>query len=81
MDEARLVLVRLARIDALRKAGAEPQILLEELRALVCEGESWVAAEGSGAGRAADALDHLSAALARGSDADREGVVAGGAAL
>lgn len=45
MDEARTVLARLERIDALREAAAERPALLGELRALVRESEAWVRAE------------------------------------
>jgi hypothetical protein len=47
MDEARRVLERLERIDALREGEAEPHRLLEELRALLVEGEAWLAVERS----------------------------------
>ena len=41
MDEARAVLDRLGRIDALERAGAPAGELLDELRALVQEAELW----------------------------------------
>jgi hypothetical protein len=64
VDEARQVLDRLARIDALRAAGAEPGTLLAELRALLREGEAWAAAEGPAAGGARGALAALGDVLA-----------------
>jgi hypothetical protein len=46
MDEARRVLERLARIEALDRAAAGPGELLTELRALVREAEDWARVEG-----------------------------------
>ena len=45
MDEARAVLERLERIEALEREGAHPQHLLAELRALVSEAEAWARRE------------------------------------
>ena len=45
MDEARAVLDRLARIDALERAQAEPALVLDELRELVREAEAWARQE------------------------------------
>jgi len=45
MDEARAVLRRLERIEALDREGAHPQHLLAELRALVDEAEAWARRE------------------------------------
>lgn len=59
MDEARRVIDRLGRIEALREAGAPPAELLPELRALVREGERWVAVEGHGTRAARVALEEL----------------------
>ena len=50
MDEARKVIERLERIDALRDGGAIPRELLREVRSLLEEGEAWLAAERAGAG-------------------------------
>ncbi|HSJ95328.1 MAG TPA: hypothetical protein VK896_14960 [Gaiellaceae bacterium] len=50
MDEARAVLERLERIEALDRAGAGRAELLAELRALVDEAEAWSRAEGGDAG-------------------------------
>jgi hypothetical protein len=46
MDEARTLLERLERIDALERAAAPVGELLVELRALVSEAEAWARAEG-----------------------------------
>ena len=48
MDEARQVLERLERIDALRREGAPVADLLAEVRSLLAEGERWIAAERPG---------------------------------
>jgi hypothetical protein len=53
MDEARAVLGRLARIEALDRAGATPHELLPELRALVREAEHWARREADPAAAAA----------------------------
>ena len=45
MEEARQVLERLERIDALRREGAPAADLLTEVRSLLAEGERWIAAE------------------------------------
>ena len=63
MDEARAVLRRLERIDALEREGAPVRSLLAEVHALVEEAEAWVAAEQGGAEAAGAALDRCRAAL------------------
>ena len=63
MDEARRVLERLARIEALDRAKAAPGELLDELRALVREAEEWTRAEGGDADADA-AVRRLRASLA-----------------
>jgi primosomal protein N'' len=45
MDEARAVLARLERIEALDRTGATPELLLAELRALAREATEWARAE------------------------------------
>jgi hypothetical protein len=45
MEEARAVLSRLERIEALERARAEPDVLLGELRELVREAEAWARRE------------------------------------
>jgi hypothetical protein len=64
MDEARTVLARLERIEALDRAGSPAAVLLEEVRALLAEAEDWVRAEPGGTARAAGALDRCAEALA-----------------
>lgn len=46
VDEARAVIRRLDRIEALEREGAHPATLLAELRELVREAEAWVRIEG-----------------------------------
>jgi hypothetical protein len=45
MEEARAVLERLERIEALDRANAEPAVVLDELRELVKEVEVWARRE------------------------------------
>jgi hypothetical protein len=63
MDEARAVLARLDRIEALDREGAPPGVLLEELRGLVQEAEAWVKLEGDK--RAQRAVERCDASLAQ----------------
>jgi hypothetical protein len=62
VDEARAVLARLDRIEALDREGAPPGVLLEELRGLVQAAEAWARLEADE--RAASAVERCSAALA-----------------
>lgn len=71
MEEARHVLERLRRIEALDRSSAPSGELLAELRTLVLEAETWLRAEPE-PGPAADALARCAAAL----DAERAGEVA-----
>jgi hypothetical protein len=64
MDEARRVLERLDRIEALDRSSAGAAELLDELRALVREAEDWARAEG-GEATAESAVERLRRALAR----------------
>lgn len=48
MDEARRVLERLERIEAMRGGAAPTAELLAELRGLIADGERWLAAEVAG---------------------------------
>ena len=57
MDEARAVMHRLERIEALEREGAGPQHLLAEVRELLREGEAWLETEREGNELAADALE------------------------
>jgi hypothetical protein len=61
MDEARAVLARLDRIETLEREGAPPGVLLEELRGLVQDAETWARLEGGERARAA--IDNCEAAL------------------
>jgi hypothetical protein len=56
MDEARAVLHRLERIEALERESAPPRSLLAEVHALLREAEAWVAAERNGTDLAEQAL-------------------------
>lgn len=53
MEEARAVLRRLERIEALERADAEPAVILDELRRLVREAEAWARREGDARAEAA----------------------------
>ena len=64
MDEARAVLRRLARIEALEREGAPSRHLLAEVGALLLEAEAWVAAERGGVEVAEAAIDRCRDALA-----------------
>ena len=64
MDEARAVLSRLERIEALERGGSPPAVVLEEVRALLTEAERWVRAEPGGTELAAAALDRCAEAFA-----------------
>jgi hypothetical protein len=63
MDEARAVLRRLDRIEALEREGAPAQSLLAEVHALVEEAEAWLAVEPAGADAAGAALERCRDAL------------------
>jgi hypothetical protein len=64
MDEARAVLRRLSRIEALEREGAPPRSLLAEVHALLEEAEAWVASERDGVEGAEAALERCREALA-----------------
>jgi hypothetical protein len=57
MDEARAVMHRLERIEALEREGAPPELALAEVRELLREGEEWLKAERHGTDRAEEALE------------------------
>jgi hypothetical protein len=61
MDEARAVIARLDRIDALDRERAPAAVLLAEVRELLVEAEAWVRAEPGGTERARAALDRCHA--------------------
>jgi hypothetical protein len=62
MDEARAVIERLNRIEALEGEGAPAVALLAELRELVREAEAWVRLEGDE--RAEHAVERCKEAMA-----------------
>jgi len=62
MDEARAVIDRLNRIEALERERAHPKTLLAELRALVREAEAWARVEGDE--RAGQAVERCKEAMA-----------------
>jgi hypothetical protein len=62
MDEARAVIARLERIEALDRGEAPPRVLLDELRALVNEAEEWARADRPGP-EAREALERCRGAL------------------
>jgi hypothetical protein len=66
MDEARAVLRRLRRIDALERKRAPVGSMLTEVRALLSEAEAWVGAEGVGTDGAEEALERCRRSLAAG---------------
>ena len=57
MDEARAVIHRLERIEALEREGARPKQLLAEVRELLREGEAWLETERDGTEIAAETLE------------------------
>jgi len=63
VEEARAVIRRLERIDALDRDAAPADVLLGEVRALLHEAEAWVRAEPAGSDPAADALERCRQAL------------------
>jgi hypothetical protein len=63
MDEARAVLHRLARIEALEREGAPARAVLAEVRALLGEAEAWVGSERAGTDLAKLALQRCRAAV------------------
>lgn len=71
MDEARTIIRRLERIEALQCSHAPAAALLAEVRQLLCEGEAWLAAEqrasrseSAPGGTGGEATDGAKAALA-----------------
>jgi hypothetical protein len=86
VDEARKVIRRLERIEALQSSRAPAEILLGEVKQLLREGEAWLAAERDGGRRqgeaaaadlqaeAAAVLDECRGALGRGEEVMREKV-------
>jgi hypothetical protein len=48
VDEARILIRRLERIEALQRSAAPAEELLREVRQLLAEGEAWLAVEPAG---------------------------------
>ena len=63
MEEARRVIERLERIEALDRTTAAPAVVLAEVRGLLRDAEAWVRVEGGDA--ADEAVIRLRDALAR----------------
>jgi hypothetical protein len=63
VDEARRVIRRLERIEALQSSRAPAEALLGEVRQLLREGEAWLAAEQNGCRGVADLHAGAAAAL------------------
>jgi hypothetical protein len=63
MDEARAVLARLERIEALEQTGTPASTLLEEVRGLLAEAEAWVRTEPADTDLAESALARCREAL------------------
>ena len=63
MDEARAVLARLERIEALEADGAPARLLLDEVRGLLADAEIWVRSERAGTDLAETALERCREAL------------------
>jgi hypothetical protein len=75
VDEARRVLERLDRIDALRRRAAPAGALLTEVQALLLEAEVWVRADPA-ADRAESALERVRAAVIDGERVAKRTLVA-----
>ena len=63
MDEARAVLARLERIEALEASGAPAGVLLDEVRGLLADAEVWARTERAGTDVAESALERCREAL------------------
>ena len=63
MVEARAVLSRLERIEALERTGAPAEVLLSEVRGLLADAEAWVRSEPAGTDLAETALERCRDAL------------------
>jgi hypothetical protein len=66
VEEARAVLERLARIEALDRAEAPARTVLAEVRELLGEAEAWLKTERDGTEPATDLLERLRLAVDRG---------------
>jgi hypothetical protein len=63
VDEARAVIARLERIEALEQTGASAGVLLDEVRGLLADAEAWVRSEAAGTDLAQTALERCREAL------------------
>ena len=63
MDEARRVLERLRRIEALERDGAAPRAVLGEIEALLAEVEAWLVVEAAPSDAVQRALERCRSAL------------------
>jgi hypothetical protein len=68
MNEARAVLARLERIEALEAAGAPAGVLLDEVRGLLADAEAWVRVEREGTDLAETSLERCREALREAED-------------
>jgi hypothetical protein len=74
VDEARNVIRRLERIEALQSVQAPAEELLAEVRQLLAEGEAWLAAERDGArGHSGNGLSETRASVTADAAAALEG--------
>jgi hypothetical protein len=69
VEEARRVIDRLDRIETLKQAGAPAEELLGEVRALLRDGEAWLASEPAATEQAREALDRCSERIGREAEA------------
>ena len=63
MDEARAVLARIERIEALEARGAPAAVVLDEVRGLLRDAEAWVRTEPGGTDLADSAIERCRRAL------------------
>jgi hypothetical protein len=69
VEEARRVIERLDRIETLKQAGAPAEELLGEVRALLRDGEAWLASEPGATKRAREVLDRCGERIGRDAEA------------
>jgi hypothetical protein len=81
VDEARTVIRRLERIEALQSEEAPAAALLTEVRQLLREGEAWLAAERDGAGSRGAGGETRPAPAVDGTGSGGEGTAGAAAAL
>ena len=76
VDQARAVIDRLERIEALRRGDAPAGVLLGEVRSLLAEAEAWAEADRPGE-RALEALERCREAVAAGERASERTLAPG----